>query len=48
MTYNKPEIVKLDSGLCAIQGNTPKTFSTQDNTYPHPDNATPNAYESDE
>jgi len=48
MTYNKPEIVMLDSGLCAIQGTTPKMFSTRDNAYPHPDNASTNAYESDE
>jgi hypothetical protein len=47
MTYNKPEILKLDSALSAIQGNNKGT--------PHSDNAgssqppaTPNAYESDE
>ena len=48
MTYNKPEVLKLDSALSAIQG-TEKPFIP-----PHRDSltgamdATPAAYESDE
>jgi hypothetical protein len=45
MTYNKPEVVKLDSALSIIQG-TAKGMDVSDNGVPH--NATPAAYESDE
>jgi len=48
MTYNKPEVVKLDSALSAIQGTIPKDKQVRDNAYPNPDNATTGAYESDE
>lgn len=48
MTYNKPEVVKLSGALNAIHGSIPKMHSTRDVAPPHPDNATANAYESDE
>jgi len=45
MTYDKPEIVKLDSALGAIQGGGKPVHSDPDGI---PENATAGAYESDE
>ena len=47
MTYSKPEVVKLDSAVGTIQG-TEKGGYYREIAAPHPDNATTNAYESDE
>jgi hypothetical protein len=49
MIYNKPEAVKLDSALSAIQGvEKPMNPTTEDHAAPYLITATPNAYESDE
>lgn len=49
MTYNKPEVLKLDGALSAIQGSgkIPPSSTDNNDAYP-PDSATPSAYESDE
>ena len=51
MTYNKPEVVKLDNAVEAIQGSQSSKPSNmyQDAAFPHPVNAaTIVAYEADE
>ena len=50
MTYNKPEVVKLDSALSAIQGTSKPAITHTDTTTmpPTPFDASANAYESDE
>jgi len=51
MTYNKPEVVKLDNAVEAIQGSQSSKPSNmyQDAAFPHPVNAaTIGAYEADE
>jgi hypothetical protein len=45
MTYNKPEIVKLDSALSIIQGTAKGIYTTFDNL---PNDGSRGAYESDE
>jgi len=47
MTYNKPEVVKLDSALNAIQGYN-KGDSSEDNAGASQPLATTAAYEADE
>lgn len=47
MKYVTPEIVVVDNALRAVRGNG-KGQSSRDNAKPHPDNATPAAYEADE
>jgi transposase len=47
MTYNKPEVVNLDSALSAIQGMTKGGWHTEF-APPYSPDATPAAYESDE
>lgn len=47
MTYNKPEVVKLDSAAKAIQGSIKHTQQNLDNNLVD-FNATPGAYEADE
>jgi hypothetical protein len=46
MTYTKPEVVKLDSALSAIQGTEKPPETSKDTPVEY--NATPGAYESDE
>jgi hypothetical protein len=49
MNYNKPEVVKLDSALGAIQGvDKQPPWMYRDNAPPHENDATPAAYEADE
>ena len=49
MTYNKPEVVKLDSALGAIQGtDKAPPWMYRDNAPPHANDATAGAYEADE
>ena len=48
MTYNKPEVVKLNSTLNVIQGDAKVGETYRDNAFPHPNDATIFAYESDE
>jgi len=47
MTYNKPEVVKLDSALKAVQGIVKDGEPFLD-VRTQQDNATPAAYEADE
>jgi len=50
MTYNKPEVVKFDSAVKAIQGSgKPSTQAFDSTETGHPKDATtPGAYEADE
>jgi hypothetical protein len=45
MTYNKPEVVKMDSALSSIQGSEKGDPDPIDG---QPHDGTPNAYQSDE
>ncbi len=48
MTYNKPEVVTLDSALRIIQGVRKPPYVYQDSLHPLMWNATIGAYEADE
>ncbi len=48
MTYNKPEVVKLDSALSAIQNGQAKGSHNFDSNGSGDDKATATAYEADE
>jgi hypothetical protein len=48
MTYNRPEVIKLNSALRAIQGIDKPLFVFPDALYPDYFDATIGAYESDE
>ncbi len=48
MTYNKPEAVKLDNAVKAIQGNLKFSHVQIDNNPQSTVLATPSAYEADE
>jgi hypothetical protein len=47
MKYVTPEIVVLENALRAVRGSG-KGKADRDNAAPHPNNATPAAYEADE
>jgi hypothetical protein len=48
MTYNKPEVTKLDNAVNAIQSGLFKTSIYVDSRHTSEENATASAYEADE
>jgi hypothetical protein len=48
MKYEKPQVVRLDSAVVAIQSTSPKAVSMTEDSKADPYVVTVNAYESDE